>query len=815
MQENVPTVRRLQIKYHPAMKEIIFQRIDSEGKCSDFDSDDYCFKYMNQKDGFFLQNHGNNFFTDILHDFSGEKSLVIEVIATETDYNDFENMLNLFKETNDIKMNINTVNRKVLPDMDMAYQMIQELSADTLKTLQNLRKKFKDAPATKTEIKTWTEKIDELVESKIENITSKINAASVNMINLCFVGAYSAGKSALINAILHSKILPESKKSKTARMFKISKSADQIGIQFYINELPIKILWNDLEKCLELTDDSIAQDIIITIKDAISKNRTERQHKQISEILELLNSADKRISSTIDIFFPISLDTEKMKFTIYDTPGTDSNSAEHEVELQRALKEQTHSILVFVIDSDKLEGSGNSKLLSLIRDVNEKGKTYIDIERSFFVINKADDIKEPKERLKLQQAEIIYAGGKLKISLKDKRLFFASAKFSYAADAMKNDIAGTEEKIFYNQAKSVLSNKEYSCFYKDNKMANSEFATNKLIKYCDDALTEAENNNNEIECLKICSGTVALEKEIKNYGEKYSTAVRAFPVIESVNKTVKMIKSRFEVIRTENIVIIKDYEDRVKSELTNIQNEVDKIYTNYKISEGSDEQKENLKEKLHLKSENLESVLDEIDKALPRMFWFGPHKFKVEHQTTIDDIFNNKIKNYIHVFSEKQKAHIEEQCDSFQNAVRDSIFKNDYLPEEAKKFLTYLDLEENPPDDIEELGNLYKNSRIKRIFIGDTIDKKKFMEICRAEVIDIAGHYSNLYLDKFYKTFNGALTKVKEKFYENASEYSQTVSALRTDAEKMAEFMEGLDEAIKKINDCQRKLENAIWRENE
>ena len=52
-----------------------------------------------------------------------------------------------------------------------------------------------------------------------ENIKEKIESMGNNKVSLCFTGVYSAGKSALINAILGYKILPEKITSETAKMF--------------------------------------------------------------------------------------------------------------------------------------------------------------------------------------------------------------------------------------------------------------------------------------------------------------------------------------------------------------------------------------------------------------------------------------------------------------------------------------------------------------------------------------------------------------------------------------------------------------------
>ena len=131
-----------------------------------------------------------------------------------------------------------------------------------------------------------------------------------------------------------------------------------------------------------------------SIQRVINSGSQKVQHEQIFEILKELNCT-KDVGSVIKIWFPIPLDTPNIQFTIYDTPGADSNYLKHQEVLKDALAEQTHSILVFVAAPNKLEGSGNNALLSYLKEAEEKdSKTSIDIGRSLFVINLIDSVSD-------------------------------------------------------------------------------------------------------------------------------------------------------------------------------------------------------------------------------------------------------------------------------------------------------------------------------------------------------------------------------------------------------------------------------------
>ena len=92
------------------------------------------------------------------------------------------------------------------------------------------------------------------LDEEIKNIKGKIDSLGDNTVSLCFLPAvYSAGKSALINAILGFRILPEDIKSETAKMFQISSPLEEerIKICFDISNIYSELEWNEKQKSFE------------------------------------------------------------------------------------------------------------------------------------------------------------------------------------------------------------------------------------------------------------------------------------------------------------------------------------------------------------------------------------------------------------------------------------------------------------------------------------------------------------------------------------------------------------------------------------
>ena len=111
----------LQLKYHPAKKEIKFTLVNS-GKKTPITgtSRSVLAKYINERGHFVLQDHGNQFFNDILEVFDGQRNVSLEVTTTKGDFEDFEQMIEFFNKTSDVKITATQIAE--LPDMNTAYE---------------------------------------------------------------------------------------------------------------------------------------------------------------------------------------------------------------------------------------------------------------------------------------------------------------------------------------------------------------------------------------------------------------------------------------------------------------------------------------------------------------------------------------------------------------------------------------------------------------------------------------------------------------------------------------------------------------------
>jgi len=277
----------LQMRYHPAKKEILFERF-AKGKAVPIRNDSKLYTYMNGRGKFILQDHGNAFFEDIANAFDGEKSVHIEVVSTKNDYEDLLQMIEYYNSNGGIEITATLLSE--LPSMEETYSVVRNHGEKAIIVLKKHQTQFFGVPLDNASVKACVEMFSADVQKEVDSIRKKIDSMSDNSINLCFAGVYSAGKSALINAILGYRILPEAIKSETARMFRIQspKTGEIVRIIFSICDSYAELLWNDNNGTFVFGAAPTENSTRKAIQETINVHKSEAQHRQIFEVLKTL-----------------------------------------------------------------------------------------------------------------------------------------------------------------------------------------------------------------------------------------------------------------------------------------------------------------------------------------------------------------------------------------------------------------------------------------------------------------------------------------------------------------------------------------------
>lgn len=187
--------QKLRMTYHPAKKEIKFERFGADGSSVPIRSDSKLRQYMDQKGEFILQHHGDKLFEDIAGAFDGEVSVNMEVITTKSDYGDFEQMVEYYNEGHNVKINATLLAE--LPDMNTTYVKVKEHGENAIAIINKHRADFQtiqtDTPAVRSVINDFSQAINEAAK----RIREKIDSMGDNNINLSCKYPFAKGTTVL------------------------------------------------------------------------------------------------------------------------------------------------------------------------------------------------------------------------------------------------------------------------------------------------------------------------------------------------------------------------------------------------------------------------------------------------------------------------------------------------------------------------------------------------------------------------------------------------------------------------------------------
>lgn len=820
----------LKMKYHPAKKEIEFHRYQNEHEVK-IEPTSRLMQYMNEKGTFVLQDHGNAFFDDIAYAFNGQDAIDVEVTTTKLDYDDLVEMVNLYNAQSE-NCKINLISHRELPSMEIAYSEVKKCGEQAVKVLTNHCGNLCRIEMKGNIAKQSADSFASKINLQIQNICDKIKGLTDNLVNLCFVGAYSAGKSALINAILGYRILPESIQSKTAKMFRIHspKPGENIKISFKIQDEPSEIEWDEPKQYFDFSKGPAENTIRTEIQKIINqaKESGDRQHEQIYKILQHLNEREAgEVSSEIDILFPVPLDREKVQFAIYDTPGTDSNYDEHKKILDEALKVQSHSILIFVVKPDALEGEGNNILLKYLKTAEENdGRTCIDLSRSLFVINKADTLTADARNVLQGDTLKSKTNDSLSIRLSDKKLFFVSAMYGYVAKAVKNDIATEDDEENYDEASSKLKRGSGTkfFFYRQNHCATSDYSTQNMLKSCEDALRTAQESGDEATAISVGAGLYALEQEIIQYGEKYAAAVKAYAIIDSINSALTRLSVEVTALRQSNVEGIAAIEKNIDQLDKTLKSAITKALESRHISSPDDVPKKILID-LGLDSESsycaiIKPIKDALDEKLKGWFWgLGKVKIKDKVKEDIRNTINGIFQDFTKQFLSARGEILVQQREAFMTEVKKVITNNGQISDSAKKY--FLDIPRPSIEDLKLTTNVDEifdsHKRTHKVFLifgkEESLDKEGFIRELEEKLKNEAENMRREYRKDYCDSLNALAEKIKTDFNSRLSEYSLTMQALLQNRDAMEAIGNRLNAAADDLDKCLGQLNRIIWME--
>lgn len=869
---------RMKIIYHPVLKEMRFQRYENGRWVKAGDEKSILNRYTIGEN--LLQNYGNQFFQDIITSMDGITEVFLDFEGTREDYEDLKKMIENYQNTGkdaDRQLcagdlaELSSV-RELFNDV-MAYS--DETSEDFGETILELKRSGSEEK--KEEVASICTKL----EGWLKELARKREGLKENAVNLCFVGSYSSGKSTLINALIGESILPESIKSETAKMFRVTQipntSRDTPYISFPLvaggAKHTVKVKWDE-DRAVSLDGWPYENPIRENIQRAIDENVGKARHIQMNAVLSCINRqpdppkngddpCPSYVDGIVEIYYPFDLEAGVL-FHVYDTPGTDSNDPRHLQTLKAALRDPTSSILVYVNEPSKLEGTANAILLDILTSKEPQGgvnSSTIDLSRSFFVINKADTVKDAVALEVLQNGSLrltriaekdrekdaLEENELLEIKLREKRLFFTDALHAGDARAVKKGIAGDGEKTRLRDDEKLVRTEWYR-FYRYDIMAQAEAETKRLIEDAErervkadpeklaaenqrkwlEAYTQAVEQGAAAEFIKehpmpagtggslpaeayyICSGVYSLQKEIERYAERFALAVRAKGIVDGtrdlIHKLLQQCRTAEHTLNTN----IADLDQQIRTVQNELSKKVQKLCDKYDQKEISDSDAQRL-------GLDMDSIVDwkrklqaKLNKIVDRKFIVGSKKAKTierDANETIDglvaEFFDRCAGNYARCLNEMQETLIRD--------IEQTIEAQKGLDQNAKSRLKGLRKQEiaRPSDNA---GDVTINKRLTKIGFITLIDKGGFIDDAEREFSVELDRLKEEYKKQYNQKRNELAKELKRQYQTRVDEFAKDILRLKEDRAAFETELKKLKALLVDVQDRDKKLEEKIYK---
>ena len=309
------------------------------------------------------------------------------------------------------------------------------------------------------------------------------------------IATMSSGKSTLINALLHTELLPSANDACTATIARILDNDDMDGYE---------------AECYAADEKTIIH----------------RRSIVDAEKLEKYNS-DKNVAY-IDIEGNIpAIDSDKIRLCLRDTPGPNNSRDENHGRLTQSIIKRTNAVVLYIINATNNGVKDDKALLQSIADeMARAGKQSRD--RFIFVINKCDELDEEKgetiEKLLQNTREYLKECG-----ITEPTLIPTSARLALLVRKDRNhEHLSRKEKKELDQVEDFVEN-ELLHFEKYATLTPTvrEYLQKQVDKY-------HENEDDwDLEAV-IHSGVPAVEQTIKEYIDKYAYPIKINDAITDI-----------------------------------------------------------------------------------------------------------------------------------------------------------------------------------------------------------------------------------------------------------------------------------------
>ena len=398
---------------------------------------------------------------------------------------------------------------------------------------------------------------------KYEALEKNFQIAKEDLFYIVFAGAYSSGKSTLLNALIKHNILPmdsDTCTSKNCRIRHDSSLGTKVSLTAYgdVKNGKESII---IPKSIYDTDEDCAAAFW---KICPPKNSdTEDRHPEIKTI---------ELCANLSHLYPKSVSDDKFTIVLIDTPGMDSvassiNGTNKHAEIAlEAISMESKPMIVLCVDGHYSE---NKNIGEFMREIIKQSKESSGFnDRFLFLMNKSDNIdydndKTPESKKK-SFAKYLTDSSKWNIECNEKelkqlaeddshfvpRVFMTAGKAALAIQSKAFDFTDKEIEDDKNK-RNLLEN--YENFEKKicGRVKSTDFY---LSRYCDipkyrkeeieaEFKKALEEDHNNIRATELQCGLVPVEFAIKDYIERYAYPIKVRDLLNTFEDILEDVDS--------------------------------------------------------------------------------------------------------------------------------------------------------------------------------------------------------------------------------------------------------------------------------
>lgn len=461
-------------------------------------------------------------------------------------------------------------------------------------------------------------------ELKKPDVINAFNMAYSSEFPVIVVATMSAGKSTLINALLHKKLMPSKHEACTAIITEIK---DNDGDVF--------------KACVYDKDNELIESI-----PCLTYEKMEKLNKDINV---------STIHSEGNIPF---VESDNMALVLIDTPGPNSaRCPEHQAVTYKMLNESSKTVVLYLLNATSLEVNDDNNLLTHVAESMKVGGKQ-SRDRFIFVVNKLDEFKKDED-------SVDNSLNKVKKYLEDKgvnnpNIFPASSLTALYIRSVLKDI--NIASIDLNDVKYDGIRDEIDLVSKMNRRQDLHFEKyaplpNRLKVNLSTMLADARKASDLKQEALIHTGIVSIESAIHMYLTKYAKTAKIKNIVDTFAQRLESSRS-FENTKQE---IASSTEKKIA-----ISKQIETLKT--KLNSGE----EALKFKRTIDVINLDEEVKNFTKSI-----INDAQKKIEEKLSISSnkMTNDEAKNSYYSFAQFTESLFAKVSVELEDAVNKHVLK--------------------------------------------------------------------------------------------------------------------------------------------